>query len=83
MPVSKKRNRSNHRPTPPKRVNPNQDKGPSPTWYVAIMFGLMAVGVLIILANYVTLLPGSPDNKWLMVGLGGIAAGFSMTLNYR
>jgi hypothetical protein len=47
------------------------------------MFGLMGVGVLIILANYITLLPGSPDNTWLLVGLAGIAGGFAMTLNYR
>ena len=47
------------------------------------MFGLMGLGVLIILANYITLLPGSPDNTWLLVGLAGIAAGFGMTLNYR
>ena len=47
------------------------------------MFGLMGVGTLIILANYITLLPGSPDNTWLLVGLAGIASGFAMTLNYR
>jgi hypothetical protein len=47
------------------------------------MFALMGVGVLIILSNYVTLLPGSPSNAWLLAGLGGIAAGFAMTLNYR
>jgi hypothetical protein len=47
------------------------------------MFGLMGLGVLIILANYITLLPGSPTNTWLLVGLAGIAGGFGMTLNYR
>jgi hypothetical protein len=84
MPVSKKRKKvANRRPTPPKRVDPAAEKGPSPTWYVGLMFGLMGLGVLIILANYITLLPGSPDNSWLMVGLAGIAGGFAMTLNYR
>ena len=47
------------------------------------MFALMGVGTLIILSNYVTLLPGSPSNSWLLIGLAGIAAGFAMTLNYR
>ena len=84
MPVSKKRKKvANRRPTPPKRVDPVAEKGPSPTWYVVAMFGLMGLGVLIILANYITLLPGSPDNSWLLVGLAGIAGGFGMTLNYR
>ena len=84
MPVSKKRKKAaNRRPTPPKRVDPVQEKGPSPTWYVVTMFGLMGLGVLIILSNYVTLLPSSPSNTWLLIGLAGIAAGFGMTLNYR
>ena len=52
-------------------------------WYVVLMFGLMGLGTLIILANYVTLLPGSPSNSYLLVGLAGIAGGFGMTLNYR
>ncbi len=84
MPVSKKRKKvANRRPTPPKRVDPVAEKGPSPTWYVATMFTLMGLGTLIILANYINLLPGSPDNTWLLVGLAGIAGGFAMTLNYR
>ena len=47
------------------------------------MFSLMGLGVVIILANYINLLPNSPDNTWLLVGLAGIAGGFAMTLNYR
>lgn len=84
MPVSKKRkNVANRRPTPPKRVDPTHDRGPSPTWYVALMFGLMGLGMLIILANYINVLPGGTNNTWLLVGLAGIAGGFGMTLNYR
>ncbi len=52
-------------------------------WYVVAMFALMGLGVLLILANYINLLPGGTSNTWLMVGLAGIAAGFGMTLNYR
>ena len=85
MPVSKGRKKANNRPTPPKNPVSSQvdDKGSSPIWYVATMFGLMAVGVLLILANYIDLLPGGTDSKWLLGGLGLIGVGFAMTLNYR
>lgn len=58
-------------------------KGPSPRWYVALMFGLMAAGVIVILVNYIGLLPGGTNNKYLLSGLLGIAVGFTMTLGYR
>ena len=57
--------------------------GPSPTWYIATMFSLMGVGTLVILLNYIGLMPGNTNNTWLLVGLGGIAVGFGMTLNFR
>ena len=84
MPVSKKRKKAaNRRPTPPKRVDPVQEKGPSPTWYVVTMFGLMAVGILVILVNYMGILPGNTNNWYLIGGLAMIGVGFAMTLNYR
>ncbi len=52
-------------------------------WYVVTMFGLMGIGMLLILANYINVLPGGTSNTWLLIGLAGIAAGFAMTLNYR
>jgi len=83
MPVSKGRKKANRRPTPPSRPDPVKAKGPSPTWYVATMFALMGVGMLIILANYINVLPGGTSNTYLLIGLAGIAGGFGMTLNYR
>lgn len=59
------------------------EKGPSPTWYVSIMFGLMGVGVLVILVNYMGLLPGGTSNSYLLGGLAAIGAGFAMTMDYR
>jgi hypothetical protein len=47
------------------------------------MFGLMAVGVIVILANYMGVLPGGTSNKYLLTGLAGIGLGFTMTMNYR
>ncbi len=74
----KNRSRSTPPPTPEKK-----DLGPSPTWYVAVMFTLMAIGMIVIILNYIGLTPGDTSNFWLVIGLGGIAVGFGMTLNYR
>lgn len=83
MPVSKGRKKAKRRPPPPPKPDPIKEKGPSPTWYIVTMFGLMGVGMLIILANYIDVLPGGTNNTYLLVGLAGIAAGFAMTLNFR
>jgi hypothetical protein len=47
------------------------------------MFGLMAVGVLLIILNYIGIVPGGQQSMWLYIGLGAIGAGFMMTLNYH
>lgn len=85
MPVSKGRRKSKvkRKPTPPSRVDPAKLKGPSPTWYIALMFSLMGIGALLIILNYVGVLPGGTDTSWLLIGLVGIASGFGMTLNFR
>ena len=85
MPVSKGRKKAKKRPTPPKNptVSEVSEKGPSPTWYVVTMFGLMAVGILVILVNYMGILPGNTNNWYLIGGLAMIGVGFAMTLNYR
>ena len=84
MPKSKGRKKAKKRPTPPSHKPTAVDtKGPSPTWYVVLMFGLMTVGILVILANYVGVLPGATSNGYLYAGLAMIGVGFAMTLNYR
>jgi len=84
MPVSKGRKKAKRRPTPPPKPNPIKAKGPSPRWYVVLMASLMVGGLLLILLNYMGLVPGGDtDNMYLLLGLGGIGAGFAMTLNYR
>jgi hypothetical protein len=84
MPKSKGRKKANKRPTPPSTKPTAVDKkGPSPMWYVVLMFGLMALGLILILANYIGFLPGGTSNTYLIIGLAGIGVGFAMTMNYR
>ncbi len=47
------------------------------------MFGFLALGVIVIVANYVNLLPGDADNKYLLLGLGLITAGFVTATRYH
>ena len=83
MPKSKGRKKAKKRPAPPPKQDPAKKKGPSPLWYVITMFGLMAVGLVIILLNYMDLLPGGTNSYYLLAGLAGIGVGFAMTMNYR
>ena len=54
-------------------------KDPSPAWYVALMAGLMVIGVVLVLLRFVF----EWDQTVLIIGLLAIAAGFLMTTNYR
>jgi Cell division protein CrgA len=55
----------------------------SPWWVPAIMLGLFALGVLAIILNYLSLLPTSPNNWYLLGGLVGIVAGFVAATRYH
>ena len=83
MPKSKGRKKAKKRPPPPPKADPAKEKGPSPLWYVITMFGLMAIGLVVILLNYMDVLPGGTSSWVLLGGLGLIGVGFAMTMNYR
>ena len=86
MPVSKKRNTNkNSGPTKSKKISAQMSdvSGPSPRWFVLTMSSLMVIGVLLIVLNYLTLLPGSVSRWYLWSGLGCIGAGFLMTTKYN
>ena len=84
MPVSKKRVK-NSQPTQSKKISSQTigDKGPSSKKYILAMSSLMVLGVLIIVLNYLTVLPGSVSKWYLWSGLGLIGIGFIMTTEYR
>ena len=46
-------------------------------WIPWVMFGMMVLGLLLIVFNYVDfLLPNSPSNWYLLAGIGAISVGF-------
>jgi hypothetical protein len=55
----------------------------SPWWVPALMFTFLGLGVVIIVLNYVGLLPGETSNGYLLLGLGFITAGFITATNYH
>lgn len=78
MPESKRRKPKSVGPTASKHVAA-KEKEPSPQWYVVVMAGLMAIGVLLVLVRFIF----ETDQWLLLVGLVMISAGFIMTTNYR
>ncbi|GBC86865.1 Cell division protein CrgA [bacterium HR12] len=81
MPRSRSRQRARKRPyaAPPPKPRPKE----SPRWYGFLVLGLMAVGVAVIVLNYMGLTPGGGQPLWLWVGLGFIAAGFIAATQWR
>jgi hypothetical protein len=79
VPKSKsKRNR--YIPPPPKK------RKPSPKWFGWLIIGVMGVGVLTIVANYMGLVPGTngtASQVYLFGGLGLIAVGFLLSTQWR
>ncbi len=47
------------------------------------MFGLMGIGVVMILVNYTVSILGMPSNWYLLSGLGLILAGIIAATQYR
>jgi cell division septal protein FtsQ len=81
MPESKRRKpkkQSKSRPQPTAAVAAKLKK-PSPTWYVVVMAGLMAVGLVLVLLRFIFNL----EQIYLIGGLAAIAVGFLMTTSYR
>lgn len=61
-------------------------KGPSPRWVPVLMFSLWALGLLIIILNYMTVLPGATANAsgwYLIAGLVSLLAGIVVATQYR
>ena len=56
---------------------------PSPIWVPVAMFALLGIGALMIILNYVDLLPGGTSNWYLLAGLGLILGGIITATQYH
>ena len=55
----------------------------SPPWVLVLLLAFLVGGMLVILCNYLGLLPGGAKNLYLLVGLGLITCGFITATRYR
>ncbi len=55
----------------------------SPAWYGPMLLVLLIVGLLLIVGNYVGILPGGTSNWYLIGGLVGIVVGAMMATQYH
>lgn len=79
--------------TQPEGTTPSEDSprtaasvdayAPSPSWVPILMGTLLVAGVLMILLNYVELLPAAPSNWYLLGGLGLVLGGIVTATQYR
>jgi hypothetical protein len=65
--------------TPP----PPKAKATSPQWVPVTMFALLVCGAAIVILNYLGVLPGEQQNRYLFLGLAEITAGFVFATRYR
>ena len=65
--------------TPPTRSNVKA----SPAWWPILIFGLLGIGILLIVLDYTGLLPGTPNNWMLLPALACIAGGLIAAMSYR
>ncbi len=65
--------------TPP----PPKAKAGSALWVPITMFALLLCGAGIVILNYLGVLPGSQQNRYLFLGLAEITAGFVFATRYR
>ena len=55
----------------------------SPRWYGWLIVSLLAAGMLVIILNYLAVLPGSVSSWYLVSGLVVMFAGFYLATRYK
>ena len=72
-------------PGPSRRYTPPipREVKVSPVWVPALMLALIGLGAIVIILNYLDVLPGGASNTYLLVGLALITAGFITSTQWR
>lgn len=86
MPMAKQKTKKKAPPPPSGRYTAPKPKTStsSPMWVPAAMFACLGLGVIVIIANYLQLLPGGEaQNEDLFLGLGLLIGGFILSTQYR
>jgi Cell division protein CrgA len=80
-----KSSKAKPKPKPSRYTPPSPKKAPaSKLWVPATMFAMLATGVVVIIANYLQLLPGGEaQNSYLFVGLGLFVGGAVFSTQLR
>jgi hypothetical protein len=55
----------------------------SPKWFPWALLAFLILGVLCIVLNYVSLLPGAPSNWYLAIGFAAVVIGLFMATFYH
>ena len=55
----------------------------SPYWLPVVMAACLLCGLLVLVSNYLNVLPGDAQNRYLLLGLGLVTTGFVMASTYR
>lgn len=76
MPQSKSK-RSRYTPPPPKNAPP------SPLWVPVAMATMLVAGLVVLVTNYLELLPGETPTRYTLLGLSLITGGFFLATTYR
>ncbi|HEX2026445.1 MAG TPA: cell division protein CrgA [Nitriliruptorales bacterium] len=81
MPESRHRRKGRIRPRPGQAAGPPVKPKPSPRWVAAVGVGLILVGVVVVIVNYI---PGLIESNWVLVGgFVVIATGFGFLTQWR
>ncbi len=55
----------------------------SPLWVPVTMTAALICGLIVLVGNYLNMLPGDAQNRYLLLGLGLVTGGFVMASTYR
>jgi FtsH-binding integral membrane protein len=60
-----------------------QDTTKSPRWFGALILELLGFGLVVIVMNYLNVLPGSVSPWYLVLGLAAMFAAFFLATRYK